>query len=40
MGQVFSVAYANVSKFEFIMAKIMTNDSRIVGKEKRRNSAG
>ena len=31
MSKVFSVAYAIVSKFEFIMANIMINDSSIVG---------
>ena len=40
MCKFFSIAYANVSKFEFIMANIMINDSSIVGKDKRRNSAG
>ena len=40
MCKVFSLAYANVSKFEFIMANIMINDSRIVGKDKRRNLVG
>ena len=35
MCKVFSVAYANVSKFEFIMANIMINYSK-VGKDKRR----
>ena len=39
MCKVFSFAYANVSKFEFIMVNIMINDSKIVGKDKRRNSA-
>ena len=34
MCKVFSVAYANVSKFQFIMANIMINDSRIVDKDK------
>ena len=34
------LAYAIVSKFKFIMANIMINDSRIVGIDKRRNSAG
>ena len=38
MCEFFSVAYAIVSKFEFIMANIMINDSRIVGTDKRRNS--
>ena len=27
MGQDFFVAYANISKYEFIMANIMINDS-------------
>ena len=36
----FSVAYANVSKFEYIMANVIINDSSIMGKDKRRNSAG
>ena len=40
MCKVFSVAYAIVSKFEFIMAEILINDSRIVGTDKRQNSAG
>ena len=40
MCKFFSVAYAIVSKFEFIMANIMINDARIVGTDKRRNSAG
>ena len=40
MCKVFSFAYTNVFKFEFIMANIMINDSSIVGKDKRRNLAG
>ena len=40
MCSFFSFAYADVFKFEFIMANIMINDSSIVGKGKRRNSAG
>ena len=40
MCKFFSVAYAIVSKLKFIMANIMINDSRIVGTDKRRNSAG
>ena len=40
MCKVFSLACANVFKFEFIMANIMINDSSIVGKDKWRNSAG
>ena len=40
MWKVFSVAYANVSKYEFIMANVMFNDSGTVDKDKRRNSVG
>ena len=40
MCKVFSVAYTNVSKFEFIMANIMINNSRIVNKDKQQNLAG
>ena len=40
MYKVFFFAYAIVSKFEFIMANIMINDSRIVGTDKWRNLAG
>ena len=40
MCKFFSVAYTIVFKFEFIMANIMINDSRIVATDKRRNSAG
>ena len=34
------IFFFNVSKFEFIMANIIINDSSIVGKDKRRNLAG
>ena len=37
MCKFFSIAYAIVSKFEFIMANIMINDSRIVGTDKQQN---
>ena len=40
MCKFFSVAYANVFKYKFIMASIMINDSGTVGKDKRGNSAG
>ena len=40
MCKVFSVAYAIFFKFEFIIANIMINDSRIVSTDKRQNSAG
>ena len=40
MCKVFSVAYANVSKFKFIMANIMINASSMVAKDKQRNSVG
>ena len=35
MCKVFSFTYPNVSKFKFIIANIMINDSSIVGKDKR-----
>ena len=40
MCKIFSIAYAIVSEFEFIMANIMINDSRIVGTDKWPNSVG
>ena len=39
MCKVFFPFLPNVSKFKFIMANIMINDSSIVGKDKQRNSA-
>ena len=41
MCKFFFVAYAAIiSKFEFIMANIRINDSRIMGTDKRQNLAG